>query len=735
MACSLRLSPALDGQAMNDRLSTNADISAALSHVPAHDRDTWVRMAMAIKSELGDAGFPLWDDWSKSADNHNVKAATAVWKGIKPGGKVSIASLFHEAKANGWQPTKPYTPPTPEQRAALETERQAAAEAAAEIEHTQRAAAKAKALKLWDTARDVSADHPYLVAKGIKPEGVKQLRQMLVLPIKVGSELVNLQLIGEDGSKRFLTGGQVKGGSLVLGKLAGAAEAILCEGWATGLSLRSATGLPVVVAFNAGNLPVIAERLFKSLPALALTIAGDIDESQAGQKAAIKAAQLHGEATYCWPTFTTDQIRLHQQKRGKYPSDFNDLHQLAGLKEVAKQMATSKSLEKTDHLTPDCVDRVEIIRAADITPEPIRWLWDGWLARGKLAIMAGAPGTGKTTLAMAFAAAVTTGGSWPDGSRAKRGNVLIWSGEDDPRDTLVPRLYAAGADVQKVYFVGDTVPADSDTRSFDPARDLAALTRAIAGAGEISLMIVDPIVSAISGDSHKNVEVRRSLQPLVELASKLDCALVGISHFSKGTQGRDPHERVTGSIAFSALARVVLATAKAKDNDGKSGQILARAKSNIGPDHGGFRYDFEQTELANVPGVFASRVLWGDAVEGEARELLSVQSDDDGEGGALADAKQFLTDLLEFGPVPTKVIKADADGAGYSWATIRRAQKALGIKSTKTGMKDGWRWELPGRSSQNTEDAQHKNVINFGNFDHLRSENSKNEEVNDEEFF
>lgn len=334
-------------------LSPSADIAAALAYVPAHDRDTWVRMGMAIKSELGEAGFSLWDDWSQQADTYHAKSAKAVWKGIKAGGKVSIASLFHEAKANGWTPSKPYTPPTPEQRAALDAERLAATEAAAEIERQQREAAKVKAVRLWNEARDVAADHPYLIAKAIKPEGAKQLRQMLVLPIKAGGDLVNLQLIGEDGSKRFLTGGQVKGASLVLGKLAGASEAILCEGWATGLSLRAATGLPVIVAFNAGNLPVIAERLLKSLPELALIVAGDTDTSQTGQKAAQKAAQLHSKYRWCSPIFTDGQRDQFQQLHSKPPSDFNDLHQLAGLDELKRQVTESEAANLTVLIKPE----------------------------------------------------------------------------------------------------------------------------------------------------------------------------------------------------------------------------------------------------------------------------------------------------------------------------------------------------------------------------------------------
>ena len=101
--------------------------------------------------------------------------------------------------------------------------------------------------------------------------------------------------------------------------------------------------------------------------------------------------------------------------------------------------------------------------------------------------------------------------------------------------------------------------------------------------------------------------------------------------------------------------------------------------SNIGPDDGGFAYDLRQRELKTHPGIFAPSVLWGNTVEGAARELLATAEVADGdEGASLADAKRFLWDLLADGPVPAKVIKADADGAGYSWATIRRAQKGPG---------------------------------------------------------
>lgn len=381
-----------------------------------------------------------------------------------------------------------------------------------------------------------------------------------------------------------------------------------------------------------------------------------------------------------------------------------------------------------DQEAEEAFTSVSLIRGSDIKPEPVTWLWNGWLAAGKMHVLGGAPGTGKTTISMALAATVTTGGRWPDGNRSPVGNVVIWSGEDDPADTLIPRLALSGADLSRVYFIAE-IREGNERRSFDPARDMEVLRRKLTEIGDVRLLVVDPIVSAIAGDSHKNAEVRRGLQPLADLAASMRCALLGITHFSKGTGGRDPVERLTGSLAFGALARVVLVAAKHQEEgeDGRTVRLFCRAKSNIGPDDSGFEYDLQQGELETHPGIFASSVLWGASVEGAARELLATAdaTGDDGEGGTLADAKRFLTDLLADGPLPTKTIKADADGAGHSWTTIRRAQKALEIEAFKAGMKGGWEWALPRRCSENPEDAQQKEVSAFGNFEHLRNESGK----------
>ena len=368
---------------------------------------------------------------------------------------------------------------------------------------------------------------------------------------------------------------------------------------------------------------------------------------------------------------------------------------------------------------------VELVKASDVQPEPVTWLWKDYVPAGKLTLLAGAPGTGKTTIAMALAATISNGGAWPDGTRSLLGTVVVWSGEDAIADTLVPRLLSAGADRDRVHFVHGVVER-AQRRPFDPAKDLDPLKHALSGLHNVRLLIVDPIVSAIAGDSHKNAETRRGLQPLSELGKELGCAILGITHFSKGTAGRDPVERLTGSVAFGAVARVVLIAAKengVEQQQGETKRILVRAKSNIGPDGGGFNYTLEYAPLTGDPGIVASRVSWNSPISGTARELLAKAETivDRGNATELDAATRFLTELLGAGPVDSRQIRSDSKDAGHSWATVRRAQTLLGVKPRKSGMKGAWVWELPGRCSSGSEPAQPNGMSIFDDLEHLRT--------------
>lgn len=353
----------------------------------------------------------------------------------------------------------------------------------------------------------------------------------------------------------------------------------------------------------------------------------------------------------------------------------------------------SSNVEHLHHSVSTFEGEVIFACGSDLSPKPVDWVWHGWLPCAKFCVLAGAAGVGKTTLMMSLGATMTVAGRWPDGTRSELGNVVIWSGEDDPADTLLPRFVAAGGNPARVFFITGA-RVDGQIVPFDPSRDLLQLVEAMERIGDVRLVIVDPVVSAVTGDSHKNTEVRRSLQPLVDLASHTGASVLGISHFSKGGQGGDPTQRVIGSVAFGAVARVVLVAAKVKSEDGESCRILARSKSNLGPDEGGFQYSLEQIEA--LPGIDASRVLWGKAVAGSARELLTDPEDEqDDAHGARDSAETFLRDFLEGGPAPSKEVKSNATEAGHAFATVRRAADALGVLRKKGGMDSGWYWSLP----------------------------------------
>jgi putative DNA primase/helicase len=215
--------------------------------------------------------------------------------------------------------------------------------------------------------------------------------------------------------------------------------------------------------------------------------------------------------------------------------------------------------------------------------------------------------------------------------------------------------------------------------------------------GDVGLMIIDPIVNAVAGDSHKNSETRRSLQPVVDLAEQLGASVLGISHYTKGTQGRDPIERVTGSIAFGAVPRIIMGAAKMLRDDGSTDRILVRAKSNIGPDGGGYAYTLDQVELKDYPGLSASSVLWGPPLDGSAQKLLShaEAAGDGAERSALSEAENFLLVELSRGRVPSKELGTRAKNAGIADRTLKRAKQALGVRAIRDGVTGAWHTELP----------------------------------------
>jgi putative DNA primase/helicase len=287
-------------------MTDRENIRAALACIPADDRDLWLRIGMAIHAELpDDDGLVLFDEWSRRGDAYDARAVRDTWRSFKPG-RITIGTLWHEAKAHGYRPDRPPATETPAERAAR-TQARTQRRAVEEARYRARADAAARdAARMWADAAE-SGLSPYLERKRAGGHGVRYLGELVLVPVRnAAGELVNLQRIASNGTKRFLPGGRKSGCWHMLGRADGADALLVAEGYATAASVHEATGRPVAVAFDAGNLAKVAEALRLLHPAARLLIAGDDDretEARTGtnpgrSKAAAAARSCQGVAVF-----------------------------------------------------------------------------------------------------------------------------------------------------------------------------------------------------------------------------------------------------------------------------------------------------------------------------------------------------------------------------------------------------------------------------------------------------
>jgi putative DNA primase/helicase len=338
---------------------------------------------------------------------------------------------------------------------------------------------------------------------------------------------------------------------------------------------------------------------------------------------------------------------------------------------------------------PLAVARPVLVRLSTVKSERVSWLWPGRVPFGKLTLLEGDPGLGKSTIALDLIARATTGRPMPHGAHgAEPMSAIVLSAEDGLADTINPRLAAAGADLDRVHALTAVRLPDGEEVFPTLTANLAQIRAAVEETGA-RIVLVDPFAAYIGSETNswKDTDVRRCLAPLAALAEALGVAVILIRHLTKGG-GSSAIYRGGGSIGIVAACRSALLVAKDPENEDR--RILAPVKSNLCAPPPSIAYGMET--LGEV-----ARIAWEPGiVEMTAGALLAAQGDDDEDedgGSMLEEAAEFLGDLLQHGAVGTIAVQKSAREAGHSWRTIRRAQKRLGVLPEKTP--EGWRWKLP----------------------------------------
>ena len=338
--------------------------------------------------------------------------------------------------------------------------------------------------------------------------------------------------------------------------------------------------------------------------------------------------------------------------------------------------------------------------AADVPMEAVDWLWPNRFAIGKLGLLVGLPDEGKGQVLCDIAARVTCGDEWPcREGRAPQGNVIMLTAEDDLSDTVVPRLAAAGADLNRIHFV-NMVCDNGKNRMFSLVSDLEILRRKIREIGDVVLIEIDPI-SAYLGvgkiDSFRTTDVRAVLGPVVELANALKVAVIGIMHFNKKVDITNALLRISDSLAFGATARHVYGVVNDAENKRK---LVVRAKNNLASDTAdkALAYRFGLREVGVDPEtskpIWAPHVIW----ENQHVDVTAMERDASGienkSPAARDEAKKFLREILANGPVTKTEIEEAAKANGIAERTLFRAKNDLNVMAKKDAPDGGWTWRL-----------------------------------------
>jgi hypothetical protein len=336
------------------------------------------------------------------------------------------------------------------------------------------------------------------------------------------------------------------------------------------------------------------------------------------------------------------------------------------------------------------------ILVSDVETERVAWLWRGWLAQGKISVLDGDPGLGKSATTLDIAARVSTGRPFPDGSECETGagGVVILSAEDGLADTIKPRLEAACADTSRISSLGTVWEGRGERRherTLSLPEDITLIEREVRRV-EAKLVIVDPLMAFLPKkiDAHKDQDVRRALAPFASMAERTGVAVQVVRHLSK-SEGTSPIYRGGGSIGIIGAAR--MGALVAKDPKDEERRVLAPTKNNLAVHPKSLLYGLEEADNGAV------RVIWAGQSEYSASELLqSVRVD---RADARREAEDFLAALLSDGPVPKASVEEEAEAANISPGTLRRAKTSLGVIAERENHVGGergagrWVWKLP----------------------------------------
>jgi RecA-family ATPase len=351
-----------------------------------------------------------------------------------------------------------------------------------------------------------------------------------------------------------------------------------------------------------------------------------------------------------------------------------------------------------------------LTRLSEVRKEKIQWLWKDRIALGKLSLIAGNPGITKSLFALTIAAHVSRGKPWfIDESECPEGDVIILSAEDDAADTLVPRLEAAGANLKRIQSLEMVrVPTKDGVseRVFSLKRDIDALREALDKNPEVKLIIIDPISSYLDGaDSHANADVRGLISPLAKLASKYKVAVVMISHLNKNSAETNALYRVTGSLAFVAIARTAFLVVK--DSEDKDRRLMLELKNNIAKSTPGIAWRIQETK-DEIPYIVCEDGFIADSADDALSATLSANDSQESE------EITFLKEELKDGEKGAYEMTKEAKKIGITEHPLRDARRKLGIVSRKKGYGGVWMWGLPSKGVAPLNDVIFEESVAFG---------------------